>query len=175
MTCLQQIRAGKHTAGEYASREDICRVFAENLNSLYQLSLLLTGDDEKAEQCFVASLGDSIKANNVFKKLARHWAKRTIIENAIRALRPHPGAANSPIPVAPQERSVMDNLLALGNFERFVFVMCVLERYSEQGCSALLSCSVEDIRRAGTKAFKQLTELSRTSHFDERVRKGGKK
>ena len=40
-------------------------------------------------------------------------------------------------------------LLRLEHFERFVFVMSVLEKYSDQDCSVLLGCSRQDV--AGDK------------------------
>jgi hypothetical protein len=56
----------------------------EFLGSLYLLSLLLTGSHEKAEACFVEGIGESTKENHVFKEWARSWARRTIIQSAIR-------------------------------------------------------------------------------------------
>ena len=155
MTFLQQIRTRKDTTNEYATCEDLCKVFSENLNGFYQLALLLTGDPEKAEQCFVAGLDDAAKSNNVFKDWARSWAKRVIIKNAIVALRPTPGAAYSPIPV-PQKNSALGELLALAEFDRFVFVMSVLEGYSGQECALLLGCSLQDVRTARVRALEQL-------------------
>lgn len=58
---------------DYATNEDVCQIFTENMDSLYLLSLLLTGDHQKAQQCFVASLENSISAK-VFKNWARAWA-----------------------------------------------------------------------------------------------------
>ena len=51
-------------------------------------SLLLTGDRDKAEECFVAGVGESTKAYRVFKEWARSWARRTIIQSAIRLIAP---------------------------------------------------------------------------------------
>jgi hypothetical protein len=119
--------------------------------------LVLTRDHEKAEQCFVAGLDDAAaKGNNIFKDWARSWAKRAIIKNAIRALQPHPGAAYSPMFVGPKEQSAMDNLMAVGDFERFVFVMSVLECHSDHECAVLLGCSLQDVRTARIRAFEQL-------------------
>jgi hypothetical protein len=70
--------------------QDFCRIVAEDLTALYLLSLVLTADSEKAEQCFVAGLEDSIHGNLVFKEWARSWSKRTIIKNAIRLMSPAP-------------------------------------------------------------------------------------
>ena len=47
-------------------------------------------------------------------------------------------------------------VLALGPFERFVYVMTVLERYSDQDCSLLLDCARRDVVAARTRAFEQI-------------------
>jgi DNA-directed RNA polymerase specialized sigma24 family protein len=167
---LQQIRTGRDKANEYATREDFCRVFTENLDRLYQLSLLLTGDPEKAEQCFVGGLEDSVKANGPFKEWAHSWAKRVIIKNAIHELKPHSDTAGSSIVASPRKRSALESLLALGDVERFVFVMSVLERYSEKECSLLLGCSVLEIRTARIRALEQLaSSLASTSRESDQV------
>ena len=45
------------SSGAYASSADFERIFTEDLTGLYLLSLLLTGDRDKSEECFVAGLG----------------------------------------------------------------------------------------------------------------------
>jgi DNA-directed RNA polymerase specialized sigma24 family protein len=172
MTWLEQIRVGEDQATEYATPEDLCRVFTENLDGLYQLALLLTGDPEKAEQCFVAGLEDSVRANAPFKNWAHSWAKRVIVKNAIRALQPHPGTTGVFIAGPSQNRSAMESLLALGDFERFVFVMSVLERYSEQECSVLLGCSLQEIRTARIRALTELASLNSSGRECEQVTAG---
>ena len=72
----------------YATREDFFKIFDEDLDGLYQLSLLLTGDHQKAERCVVSGIEDCAKENRVFREWARAWAKRVIAENAIRELNP---------------------------------------------------------------------------------------
>src|ERR1700730_9818328 len=72
----------------YATSDDFCRIFSEEMNSLYLLGLLLTADAEKAEQCFGAGIGDSVEGNAVFREWARSWARRTIIQHAIRMMKP---------------------------------------------------------------------------------------
>ena len=80
-------RVHEEKANQYASREDFHKIFSEDTNSLYQLSLLLTRDSAKAEQCFVSGLEDCVAGNSVFREWARSWAKRAIIQNAIRELK----------------------------------------------------------------------------------------
>ena len=41
-------------------------------------------------------------------------------------------------------------------FERFVFVMSVLEHYSEHECALLLACSPREVRAAQGRAFSKL-------------------
>jgi DNA-directed RNA polymerase specialized sigma24 family protein len=56
----------------------------------------------------------------------------------------------------------VDAVLALEDFERFVFVMSVLEHYSEHECSLLLGCSPRQIREAQARTFGQLLNSSGT-------------
>jgi DNA-directed RNA polymerase specialized sigma24 family protein len=47
-------------------------------------------------------------------------------------------------------------ILELPSFERFVFVMSVLERFSIQECSLLLGCTRRDVIAAQTRALQQM-------------------
>jgi hypothetical protein len=150
---------------DYATVDDFRGLFAESMDELYQLSFLLTADHDKAEQCFVAGLEDSGKENHVFKEWARSWAKRVIVQNAIRELKPRPLNSSFSLahpahvfPLASDQgrHFEVEQVLALGDFERFVFVMSVLESYSEHECSLLLSCSPLDIRQARARAIANL-------------------
>jgi hypothetical protein len=149
----------------YASSDDFRQVFDEDMNSLYLLSYLLTADREKAEQCFVSGLDDTIEGNPVFKEWARSWARRVIIVNAERTINPQPmeesgrsssatASGNGKTP--PVEQVEIAAVLAIEPFERFVYVMTVLERYSDQDCSLLLGCARRDVVAARTRAFEQI-------------------
>jgi DNA-directed RNA polymerase specialized sigma24 family protein len=159
---------GKVETNEYAIVEDFQTIFKENMASLYLLALLLTRDHDKAEQCFVAGIEETAQANQVFKAWAHNWAKRTIIQNAIRALQPHPdaksaslSATDSVFKAAPALRdSDLFHVLALDDFERFVFVMSVLERMSDLECAVLLGYSVEKVREARAQALPQIAAAS---------------
>src|ERR1700719_5195475 len=74
----------------YASKADFGQIFHEDMKELYLLSFLLTADRRKAEQCFVSGLEDAVEGNPVFKEWARSWARRAIIQNAVRAINPWP-------------------------------------------------------------------------------------
>ena len=158
-------------ARAYATSTDFCRVFGENMDSIHLLSFLLTADQTKAEECFVSGLEDCVKGNHVFRDWARSWARRTIILNAVRILAPgrdHDTAATVPSdPVnckfgrTPQADTAIASILGLGDFERFVFVMSVLERYPDQDCSVLLGCSRQDVREARMRALQHVAESDR--------------
>jgi DNA-directed RNA polymerase specialized sigma24 family protein len=151
--------------GAYATPADFKQVFTEDVNSLYLLLLLLTGSPDKAEQCFVEGIGEATKGNYVFKEWARSWARRTIIQSAIRLIVPMGncktigrnadltrGMNKIPMILHSEVRAILD----LAPLERFVFVMSVLERYSDNDCSILLGCTRREIATIRTRAMQQL-------------------
>jgi DNA-directed RNA polymerase specialized sigma24 family protein len=137
---------------------DFCQIFAEHMDSLYLLSLLLTADPEEAEQCFAAGLSDSVEGNPVFREWALSWAKRVIVQRAIQMVQPankKSSAGNTQAPeveIAPR----LSAIFQLDAFERFVFVMSVLEKYSHQDCSILLGCSRQAVVEARSRALEHL-------------------
>ena len=163
----------------YATCQDFLRVFDEDMQELYQLSFLLTGDHQKGEKCFVAGMEDCAKENRVFREWAHTWAKRVIVQNAIRELQPRPSHSNSfaQLPTAfshkkgPMERFDVDAVLGLADFERFVFVLCVLEPYREHECALLLGCSASEFPEARTQAIQELAKF-RPNVFNVRGDRG---
>jgi DNA-directed RNA polymerase specialized sigma24 family protein len=164
MIRLAGIRTREHPVNPYATDEDFRSVFSNNVSELYQLAFLLTADHQKAERSLVSGLEDCVKGNPVFKDWARSWAKRIIVENAIRELKPQPdySRSSSSAKVFPDQPTSLkahfglEALLALPDFNRFVFVMSVLEHFSEHDCSLLLGRSVSEIREARVHALEQL-------------------
>jgi len=159
--------------GAYATVADFKRIFSEDVNSLYLLSLLLTGTPEKAEECFVEGIGESTKGNHVFKEWARSWARRTIIQSAIRLIAPidySPTVSRSADVVLGMDKiplvlhAEVRAILELVPLERFVFVMSVLERYSDNDCSTLLGCARRDIAPLRTRALQQLGMFLRSKY-----------
>jgi hypothetical protein len=47
----------------------------------------------------------------------------------------------------------------LADFDRFVFVLCVLERYRENDRALLLGCSASQVREAWTRAIETLSSI----------------
>ena len=54
------------------------------------------------------------------------------------------------------ERAEVATVLELGSFERFVYVMSVLEHYSDQDCSVLLGCTLWDVIAARIRTLQQI-------------------
>jgi DNA-directed RNA polymerase specialized sigma24 family protein len=142
----------------YATWEDFCAIFEEEMDILYSLALLLTGGDEAtAERCFLAAL-DDCRNRDVFAEWARPWSRRAVIEQAIRHVHPRPdgasaaaaGSAAAEIDESPRR------LLELPPFERFVFGMAVLERYSARECATLLDCRTHEVEGARVAALEFL-------------------
>jgi DNA-directed RNA polymerase specialized sigma24 family protein len=159
--------------GSYATGVDFRRIFATEMDGLYQLAYLLTVDPAKAEQAFVAGLDDSLKSNYVFKRWAYSWAKRVVIQNAIRLTLPRPtdSLLHTALTFSEEAKNEtsdskkhfdLKSVLSLAPFERFVFVLTALEHHSDHECALLLSCLVPQIRYARSKALEQLANSDRT-------------
>src|SRR5260370_37435909 len=91
-------REAREEAADYATRKDFQKIFTEEMAGLHLLAFLLTADQEKAEQCFVAGLEESIGGNTIFRQWAHSWSKRSIIKNAIKAISPAPGRSGVAAP-----------------------------------------------------------------------------
>jgi DNA-directed RNA polymerase specialized sigma24 family protein len=142
---------------------DFCRIFGKEMDRLYLLSLLLTADPQPAEECFVRGLEDAMKSNRVFKEWVQAWARRMIIQNAIQMIQP----TNAEEGGASADQSRNDGaatpagiaaITALPAFERFVFVLSVLERYSDQDCSLLLGSTRAQVIAARSRALQHIAE-----------------
>jgi hypothetical protein len=168
MTARAHIRVPEDAASLSASHDEVWRISSEGLDGLFQLSLLLTGNLEWAKRCVIAGL-DGATEHSTFGKWILSWAKHLIVEDAIRELNPRPRHTHSPSSMTafhyvgrlssdPGRHFELETILALEDFERFVFVMSVLERYSEHKCALLLECSVSEIREARTSALEKLID-----------------
>jgi hypothetical protein len=141
----------------YASRADYCRIFQEDMHSLYLLSFLLTANHEKAEQCYLDSIDHAVNGNRVAQEWARSWCKRSVVQTAIRLM--FSESVQRETREAWPDSSVsaaIDGVTRLGELERFVFVMSVLTRYSDRECSILLNCTVREVVDARLEALRTI-------------------
>jgi DNA-directed RNA polymerase specialized sigma24 family protein len=171
-------RISESAENQYATAEDFLRIFDEDLSPLYQLSFLLTGDPQKGEMCFVAGIERCANETRVFRQWARAWTKRVIVESAIRELQPRLSSSSSSLrsvfshhqqSSSPSRHFDAEAVLRLADFERFVFVMRVLECYRESECAFLLGCSASQVREACTRAIQALASIGQVSFSGDSV------
>lgn len=145
---------------QYASPGDFCTIFSQDMDRLYWLALVLTGSHETAQQCFLAAL-DDCHAEAVFPDWARSWSRRAVIKSAIRMVDPVLTNGNGTPELGLEfianemDRSVRP-LLQCGRFDRFVFVMSVLEGYRTRECAVLLGCSLREVEQARLRVFQRI-------------------
>jgi hypothetical protein len=110
----------------------------------------------------------------VFREWARSWAQRTMIQNAVRMFGPRAnrsaattvagGPINCRFGQTQEADAAIASILGLEDFERFVSVMSVLEKYSDQDCSVLPGCSRQEVRETRMRALEHVAES--VSHVD---------
>ena len=152
----------------YAVTDDFCKIFAEETDRLYLLALLLTGDHARAQECFVAALHECLRAKTVFGEWAQSWARRTIVREAIDLIDPRRTSGNpEQLPSGSLAKeditTAFSAILALKNFDRFAFVMTVLEKLSDQDCKVLLECSRQDLVDARSRAMRSVSAFLNSS------------
>jgi hypothetical protein len=151
---------------DYAKHDDFYEVFEKDAKSLYLLAFVLTANHKESEHCFVSTVDEAFKEKAVFKEWARSWVKRRMIENAIESAW-HDTARDgqkrdlwSAQQHENEKRCEIDSVTQLPSFERFVFVMSILERYSDWDCSVLLECNMKKVAQARIGALRRLPGLA---------------
>lgn len=147
---------------DYATPSDFCAIFTQHMDCLYLLALILAGDELLAKECFLAGFDSCAGENRVFKESALSWSRRSVIKNAIRIVLPTSGNSSRQGLVGKRNGLSVDadaslpSVQGLPPFDRFVFVMSVLERYSDHECALLLGCSFADILPARARALQRI-------------------
>jgi hypothetical protein len=150
----------------YASMDDFQKLFAKEMTDLFRLALHLTAGAEKAERCLILAMRECLANSAVSKEWALTWARRTVVRNAIRLVLGTGNATPNDIKseAGPDFRlpsseyrieALRDSLaiLTLPQFDRLVFVICVLEHYSVPDCALLLKRPPKDINDACVRAI----------------------
>jgi len=159
---------------DYATHEDFCAIFRNQLDRLYVLALILAGDELVAEECFLAGFDSCAGESRVFKESGVSWSRRSVIKNAIRIVLPASDNSSCQSLVGKCNDLNLENGASLKGvrelqpFDRFVFVMSVLERYSDHECALLLGCSFADILPARIRALQRISTTAEKSYPDYR-------
>lgn len=167
----------------YASPGDLEKTFHDNAERLYTLCLLLTADHSKAEQSFDQAIDDSLQDDRVFLERAYFWARRAIIKSAIRIVSPEPDRVHSvSAGTSSSARPIVDSgelvraITELAAFDRFVYVMSVLEGLVARDCCILLSCTTAEFNSARVRALQRLANVPlsiKQSGFEPQMRAEG--
>lgn len=153
----------------FATSDDFQRLFASEMASLFRLSLLLTGDAENAECCLILAMRECLATSTVSKEWALNWARRMVVRNAIRLVEgtkcamPNDTCSEEGLdfhlePSVYRIEAMQDAraILTLPDFERLVFVVCVLERFSILDCALLLRRFPKDVNDARLRAINRV-------------------
>jgi DNA-directed RNA polymerase specialized sigma24 family protein len=166
---------------EYARKEDFVEVFECERAGLQRIALLLTANSHAANQCLIRAFRECIASSSVSKEWVLSWTRRVVIRNAI-SLVMRPGGQSfvnrnddaDDWPVAFSRQDSLDaiagseSVLDLPEFERFVFVICVLERYSIHDCALLLGKSPRDIIEARQRVGNQVGHIDELRNISQR-------
>ncbi len=154
--------AGTQQISEYASRADFQDVFTTRMPQLYLLALLLVGDEVKAEQCFVGAIEDCLSRNLVFKEWVYSCSRRLVVRRAIQMSLPilrgfkDEALTTAQVEIPSAVHPGLAGILQLPQFERFVYVLSVLEKYSDRECSVLLICTPQQVITARIRALQRI-------------------
>ncbi|MGC1781462.1 MAG: hypothetical protein WA708_02985 [Acidobacteriaceae bacterium] len=169
MTCLNEHRIEVNSNSGLATGEDFCKLFMEDMEGLYLLSLFLTGNHDKAEQCFLEGLDGCTSGISVFHVWADFWARRVIVRQALRITAQHAGSLRPPgvfelagegvVSETSLQHIAFARVLALEDFERSVFVLSILEDYSTQTCALLLAVSQKEVLEARARALQHIADF----------------
>jgi DNA-directed RNA polymerase specialized sigma24 family protein len=156
----QGTRSGEEVI-RYAASAEYCKIFDEQMHSLFLLAFLLTADSNKAEQCFVAGREECVEGRGVWMEGPHSWARRAIIRHAIQMIRPaqEQGASGHLVSGALGTSGTSNPfavIVSLRAFERCAFVMSVLEGQSNEDCQSLLRCSRQEVVMARKVALRLL-------------------
>jgi hypothetical protein len=166
-------RALKQNKVRFATADDFLGIFTGEMHSLFLLALLLTADPEIAVQCFVSGLEECVYGMDSFVERAIHWARRSVVKHAIRLIKPAQIDNQRPLstclnwPATQETNNIIRALWALNAFERFAFVMSLLERQSDQDCSLLLGCRQREFKEARERAISSLSRSDHCRNLDD--------
>jgi hypothetical protein len=155
--------------------QDKCQFLVSHMEQYYSLVLLLTASEEDAERCFVISLDTWSKACRnlapIVPEAADARIKRALVDCALRFCGPVSGRVQEEAEVDIWGEKLPGNyspwvaaIVQLDTFERFVFVLSVLECYSDKECSDLLHCRLEEVAESRAHALHSVASSLKNWH-----------
>jgi len=150
-------------------------MWLDEMAELYLLAFMLTARKETAEQCILDAVDEYLNSGAPsLLDWVRSKGRRAVIECAVQRVNPRvkavptwsvPSGTHASIAPSHQPFAV---ITALSAFERFVYVLTVLEGYQVEECAGALECLQTEVV-AAQKLSNQLIGLGDT----EEVSAGG--
>ncbi|MGA8087472.1 MAG: hypothetical protein WCA10_09210 [Terracidiphilus sp.] len=156
---------------DWGTPTDVQRQFAAAMSDLFCLALLLTAQADRAEECIIRSIRECMTSARVRSEELPAWVRNSVIRNGVAIVDESKGESHwhkedQAIPLLPaaSQGSVYTadysaGILELSSFDRLVYVICVLERYSSRHCALLLRSSRERVREARVAAVAHIAEF----------------
>lgn len=161
MITLHWFRKMENERDDYALREGFVRVFEYERASMQRLALLLTANLDAVELCLSRAFQECVSSSSVSREWVLSWTRRVIIRNAINLVtNPESDSpvkstddADSRAIASSQDAALVaaagsDSILNLPTLDRFVYVICILERCSVYDCALLLGRSPSRRKRS---------------------------
>lgn len=168
-------RHNSNEARSYTTDDDFEQLFAAEIDDFFRLSLELTANAEIAERCLIDAMRDCFGRSTISKGFARVWARRMVIGNAIRLVLgiENYNACNmgceihlQPTKYRTKELRESVAILELPDFDRLVFVTCVLERLCLLDCALLMRKSPKDVSDAIMRATNRVASAENRTHTE---------
>jgi DNA-directed RNA polymerase specialized sigma24 family protein len=166
---------------EYARKEEFASVFECERRGLQRLALLLTANSEAAKRCLIRAFRECIASSSVSRGWVLSWTRRMVIRNAINLVMGPGGesfvntnddADTGLVAFSPDDSlgliAESESILDLPELDRFVFVICVLERYSMHDCALLLGRSPREVNEARQRVGNQVGQIDGLSNISQR-------
>jgi DNA-directed RNA polymerase specialized sigma24 family protein len=170
---------------EYARKEEFVSIFECERVSLQRLALLLTANSEAAKRCLIRAFRECVASGSVSKEWVLNWTRRMVIRNAIGLVMGAGGqsfintnddadngfSAFSPDD-SPDAIATSESILNLPELQRFVFIICVLERYSIHDCALLLGRSPREVIEVRQRVANQVGQIDERGENSRRLSDG---
>lgn len=134
---------------------DVAEAWLDEITDLYLLCFLLTSDKMLAEQCFSEAMDDYLRSPTAaLGNWARGQGRASVIGRAVQLIRPLPKQVQSwpflpgTTPLLSAVHQPFSAITSLGAFDRFVFVLSVIEGESDEACATMLECELAQIERS---------------------------
>jgi hypothetical protein len=164
----------KETKLEYATPDDVQKLFVAAMNDLFCLAFLLTAHVERAEDCLIRAIRECTRSTRILRENLLAWVRNSLIRSAIAIVTEFEGDApcdtgSNSIPLIPESSQVYAGstdcsagIFGLSSFDRLVYVLCIVEHYTSRHCALLLRRSCEEVREARTRALAHIAEFEST-------------